>query len=180
MTDLSSFSSVAATAQEAEQPKKAHQPNPAAILGEGDFLNVIRLTPLVSIDLIVTDGNRRVLLGQRRNRPAQDSWFVPGGRVRKGESLDTAFTRVVRDELGIASVQRSSSRLFGVFEHYYDDNFAGVPDIATHYVALAYSITLSGSVPIGRFDQHSGYAWLLPTEVLTREDVHPNAKAYFR
>jgi colanic acid biosynthesis protein WcaH len=180
VTDLSSFSSVAAAAQEAEQPKKAQLPSPAAMLDEGDFLNVIRLTPLVSIDLIVTDGNRRVLLGQRRNRPAQDSWFVPGGRVRKGETLDTAFTRVVRDELGIASVQRSSSRLFGVFEHYYDDNFAGVPDIATHYVALAYSITLSGSVPIGRFDQHSGYAWLLPTEVLSRDDVHPNAKAYFR
>lgn len=180
MTDLSSFSSVAATAQEAEHPKKAQPQNAAAILGEGDFLDVIRLTPLVSIDLIVTDGNRRVLLGQRRNRPAQDSWFVPGGRIRKGETLDTAFTRVVRDELGIASVQRSSSRLFGVFEHHYDDNFAGAPDVATHYVVLAYSITLSGTVPIGRFDQHSGYAWLLPTEVLTRNDVHPNAKAYFR
>jgi colanic acid biosynthesis protein WcaH len=180
VTDLSSFSSVAAAAQEVEQPKKTQTPNPAAMLDEGDFLDIIRLTPLVSIDLIVTDGNRRVLLGQRRNRPAQDSWFVPGGRVRKGETLDTAFTRVVRDELGIASVQRSSSRLFGVFEHYYDDNFAGVPNITTHYVALAYSITLSGSVPIGRFDQHSDYAWLLPTEVLTRDDVHPNAKAYFR
>jgi colanic acid biosynthesis protein WcaH len=180
VTDLSSFSSVAAVAQETEQPRKAQLPSPAAMLDEEDFLDVIRLTPLVSIDLIVTDGNRRVLLGQRRNRPAQDSWFVPGGRVRKGETLDTAFTRVVRDELGIASVQRSSSRLFGVFEHYYDDNFAGVPNIATHYVALAYSITLSGSVPIGRFDQHSGYTWLLPAEVLSRDDVHPNAKAYFR
>ncbi|SAL38221.1 NUDIX hydrolase [Caballeronia sordidicola] len=149
-------------------------------LGKADFLDVVRLTPLVSIDLIVTDGNRRVLLGQRRNRPAQGSWFVPGGRIMKGETLDTAFTRVVRDELGIASVERSASRLFGVFEHHYDENFAGVADIPTHYVVLAYSITLGGAVPIGRFDQHSGYAWLLPTEVLTRSDVHPNAKAYFR
>ena len=180
MTDLSSFSSVAATAQQAEHPRKAHSPNGSAVLDQVDFLHAIRLTPLVSIDLIVSDGNRRVLLGQRRNRPAQDTWFVPGGRIRKGETLDTAFTRVVRDELGIASVQRSSSRFFGVFEHYYDDNFCGVQGISTHYVVLAYSIMLSGSVPIGRFDQHSDYAWLMPAEVLARDDVHPNAKAYFR
>jgi colanic acid biosynthesis protein WcaH len=159
--------------------KKARPSDAPVILDDADFLNAIRLTPLVSIDLIVTAGNRRVLLGQRRNRPAQGTWFVPGGRVLKGETLDAAFTRVVRDELGIASVQRSSSRLFGVFEHHYEDNFAGVPDITTHYVVLAYSIMLGGSVPIGRFDQHSDYAWLMPAEVLVRDDVHPNTKAYF-
>ncbi len=180
MTDLSSFASVAAAAQQDNLLKKALPSDAPVILDDTDFLTAIRLTPLVSIDLIVTDGNRRVLLGQRRNRPAQDTWFVPGGRVLKGETLDAAFTRVVRDELGIASVQRSSSRLFGVFEHHYDDNFAGVPDIATHYVVLAYSIMLSGSVPIGRFDQHSDYAWLLTAEVMAREDVHPNTKMYFR
>ena len=180
MTDLSSFSSVAAAAQQADLLKKAPPSDAPAILDDTDFLSAIRLTPLVSIDLIVTDGNRRVLLGERRNRPAQNTWFVPGGRIRKGETLDTAFTRVVRDELGIASVQRSSSRFFGVFEHFYDDNFSGVQGVPTHYVVLAYSITLSGSAPIGRFDQHSGYAWLMPAEVLAREDVHPNAKAYFR
>lgn len=179
MTDLSSFSAIAETdgsQQQIKSPASLH----AAHLDEADFLDVVRLTPLVSIDLIVTDGNRRVLLGQRRNRPAQGSWFVPGGRVMKGETLDAAFTRVVRDELGIASVQRSASRLFGVFEHHYDENFAGAAGITTHYVVLAYSITLGGAVPIGRFDQHSGYAWLMRTEVLSRDDVHPNAKAYFR
>jgi colanic acid biosynthesis protein WcaH len=179
VTDLSSFSAVADADGAAPLIKPLAHVR-ASHLNEADFLDVVRLTPLVSIDLIVTDGNRRVLLGQRRNRPAQGSWFVPGGRVMKGETLDTAFTRVVRDELGIASVQRSASRLFGVFEHHYNDNFAGVAGITTHYVVLAYSIAVGGVVPIGRFDQHSGYAWLMPTEVLSREDVHPNAKAYFR
>jgi colanic acid biosynthesis protein WcaH len=150
------------------------------MLSETDFLHVVRLAPLVSIDLIVTDGNRRILVGQRRNRPAQGTWFVPGGRVRKDESLDTAFTRVVNDELGVASVERSASRFYGVFEHRYKDNFAGAPDISTHYVVLAYAMSLSGAVPIGRFDQHSEYAWLLPDELLLRDDVHDNTKAYFR
>ncbi len=176
MTDLSSPAPV----EPLGQPRKTSREGAPGFLDETAFLDVIRLTPLVSIDLIVNDGHRHVLLGQRRNRPARDTWFVPGGRVTKGESLDAAFTRVVRDELGIAGMQRSSARLYGVFEHYYDDNFAGVPDVTTHYIVLAYSIGMNGSAPIGRFDQHSGYKWLLPTEVLSRGDVHANAKAYFR
>lgn len=150
------------------------------MLSELDFLDVVRLTPLISIDLIVTDGNRRVLVGQRRNRPAKGTWFVPGGRIKKDESLDSAFTRIVNDELGVASVERSASRFFGVFEHKYGDNFSGAPGISTHYVVLAYAMTLGGTVPIGRFDQHSDYAWILPTDLLRREDVHENTKAYFR
>ncbi|GAB5099254.1 GDP-mannose mannosyl hydrolase [Caballeronia sp. LP006] len=150
------------------------------MLNVDDFMTVVRLTPLISIDLIVTDGNRRVLVGHRRNRPAQGTWFVPGGRVDKDESLDAAFKRVVSNELGVASVERSSSRFYGVFEHRYDDNFAGEPGFGTHYIVLAYAMNLSGTVPIGRFDQHSDYRWLLPDELLAREDVHENTKAYFR
>jgi colanic acid biosynthesis protein WcaH len=161
-------------------PGHTHNYSGAKMLSEADFLDVVRLTPLVSIDLIVTDGNRRVLVGQRRNRPAQGTWFVPGGRIKKDESIDVAFTRIVNDELGVASVERSSSRLYGVFEHRYSDNFAGAPGITTHYIVIAYAMNLTGTVPIGRFDQHSNYAWLLPDELLGREDVHDNTKAYFR
>ncbi|SAK44257.1 NUDIX hydrolase [Caballeronia catudaia] len=150
------------------------------MLSHADFLTVVRLTPLVAIDLIVTDGNRRILLGRRRNRPAQGTWFVPGGRIKKDETLDAAFRRIVSNELGVASAARSASRFFGVYEHHYDDNFAGADGIGTHYVVLAHAMTLSGTVPIGRFDQHSGYLWLPPDELLARDDVHENTKAYFR
>ncbi|WP_244816029.1 GDP-mannose mannosyl hydrolase [Caballeronia sp. Lep1P3] len=149
------------------------------MLEEVDFTTVVRLAPLVSIDLIVTDGNRRVLVGQRRNRPAQDTWFVPGGRIAKDESLDAAFTRIVRNELGVASVERSSSRLYGVFEHRYEDNFAGIAGFGTHYIVLAHAMSLNGAVPIGRFDQHSRYEWLHVDQLLARDDVHENTKAYF-
>ncbi|BCQ24002.1 GDP-mannose mannosyl hydrolase [Caballeronia sp. NK8] len=150
------------------------------MLSNTDFLTVVRLTPLVAIDLIVTDGKRRVLVGRRRNRPAQGTWFVPGGRIVKDETLDAAFRRIVHNELGVASAERSATRFFGVYEHLYDDNFAGASDIGTHYIVLAYAMTLSGTVPIGRFDQHSEYLWLGADDLLSRDDVHENTKAYFR
>ncbi|PQV52436.1 GDP-mannose mannosyl hydrolase [Paraburkholderia sp. BL21I4N1] len=150
------------------------------MLTEMDFLDIVRLTPLIAIDLIVSDHEGRVLIGHRRNRPARGTWFVPGGRIHKDETLDTAFARIADAELGIARLKRSGARFEGVFEHHYNDNFADEPDVTTHYIVLAYALTLASTAPIGRPDQHSGYLWLTPTELLARADVHDNTKAYFR
>ncbi|WGS50562.1 GDP-mannose mannosyl hydrolase [Paraburkholderia sp. D15] len=145
-----------------------------------DFLDIVRLTPLIAIDLIVRDDEGRVLLGHRRNRPARGTWFVPGGRIHKDETLDSAFARIADAELGIAGLQRSTARFEGVFEHHYGDNFAGEPDVSTHYIVLAYTLTFTSATPLGRPDQHSDYRWLTPVELLARVDVHDNTKAYFR
>ena len=150
------------------------------MLSQIDFLDVVRLTPLVSIDLIVSDVHGRILVGRRRNRPARGTWFVPGGRILKDETLDAAFARIAAAELGIENLARSAARFDGVFEHHYGDNFANEPDVSTHYVVLAYAVSLPGTAPLGRPDQHSDYLWLSPTELLARTDVHENTKAYFR
>jgi colanic acid biosynthesis protein WcaH len=64
------------------------------------FAAVVRLTPLVSIDLIVRDRQERVLLGRRTHPPARGWWFVPGGRIRKDERLSDATARLLAEELG--------------------------------------------------------------------------------
>ncbi|TOG48146.1 hypothetical protein CGJ00_12225 [Vibrio parahaemolyticus] len=65
------------------------------------FSLVVRSTPLVSIDLVIENAQGQTLLGLRNNRPAQGFWFVPGGRVLKGESLKDAFLRLCQDEVGL-------------------------------------------------------------------------------
>ncbi len=60
-------------------------------LSAADFSTVIRSTPLVSIDLILTRPDGAVLVGRRQNEPAKAYWFVPGGRIRKDERLDAAI-----------------------------------------------------------------------------------------
>ncbi|QOT80469.1 GDP-mannose mannosyl hydrolase [Cupriavidus basilensis] len=150
------------------------------MLAKPDFLSVVANTPLVSIDLLVTDAQGRVLLGRRRNRPAQGSWFVPGGRIRKDESLDAAFRRIVADELGLTGVERGDAAPRGVFEHHYPDNFAAAPGISTHYVVLAYAWTMPDAAPLGQPDQHSEYCWMTPAELLAHGEVHENTRAYFR
>ena len=60
------------------------------MLNDTDFLHIVDATPLVSIDLVLRNERDEVLLGQRKNRPAQGIWFVPGGRIRKNERVTTS------------------------------------------------------------------------------------------
>jgi colanic acid biosynthesis protein WcaH len=140
------------------------------------FLQIIRNAPLVSIDLILRNERNEILLGYRRNRPAQNCWFVPGGRIRKGESIQQALKRIARHELGILP---DEGRLLGAFDHFYDDNFFGLPDVATHYVALAYLIDVKSEIGIAGDDQHTELKWWNMENLLSSPAVHDNTKLYF-
>lgn len=143
------------------------------------LIEVVRSAPLVSIDLIARRPDGAVLLGYRRNRPAQGFWFVPGGRILKGERMAEALVRIVRRELGEA-VPVTGWRGAGVFEHLYDDNFAGVEGVGTHYVVLPHCLDVSADVVLAPDDQHDALQWFPVPELLARADVHPYTKAYFR
>ena len=139
---------------------------------------VVRHAPLVSFDLLVRDAQGRLLVGRRTNRPARDTWFVPGGRIEKDERLAAAFRRITRAELGV-EVELEAARFVGYFEHHYPDNRAGLPGFGTHYVVLAHEIAgrTFASLPN---DQHTAYRWLSDAEALADPEVHENTKAYFR
>lgn len=139
------------------------------------FRIVVANAPLVSIDLVVENAKGEILLGLRKNRPAKDSWFVPGGRVRKGESLDGAFRRLAQEELGQA-FERSDAELLGLYEHFYEDSVFGSQP-ATHYVVLAHRVHVAdlGKLPE---DQHSRYRWWTPEAMRESADVHENTRAY--
>ena len=72
----------------------------------------------------------------------------------------------------------SAARSLGQYEHLYEDNFAGEPGFGTHYVVLAWELTLPpGAVNFPR-QQHRNYRWVA-LEVLARDPaIHPNTRAY--
>ncbi len=148
-------------------------------LSGDELIEVVDRAPLVSIDLVVTDADARILVGKRRNDPARDSWFVPGGRILKDEELDEAFSRIVNSELGLKGYQRSASSLLGVYTHRYDTNFMARPGTSTHYVVVAYRLDVKtielADLPDG---QHSEYAWVDLSDECAASKLHPNTAAY--
>lgn len=148
-------------------------------LPDETFKSIIQHTPLISIDLIVRNEAGEVLLGKRVNAPAKDYWFVPGGRVRKNETLDDAFVRLVKEELGIESgIVRTDAKFLGVFEHFYDDCVFG-DDVSTHYVVLAYNFNISNTANIS-FQQHEIFKWFLKDNIGYQTEIHDLSKSYFK
>lgn len=143
------------------------------------LVEVVKNTPLVSIDLIVRNIQNEVLLGLRNNEPARNCWFVPGSRICKNERMAQAFERLSYEELGI-KLAIQDARFLGVFEHFYQENFAQKPDVDTHYVVLAYEVHLSNSLHDLPKDQHSHFRWWTVDDMLQAPEVHPHTKAYFR
>ena len=148
------------------------------MLKDSEFLSVVQLAPLVAIDVVVVRREYEVLLGLRNNKPAQGYWFTPGGRIWKGELLADALTRIGSQELG-RDLAIGQGKLLGVFEHFYEDCFAGHVGVNTHYVVLAYRFDVADGFEIGNHDfQHSKMRWWSLVDASTDDAEHANTRAY--
>ncbi|KYJ86982.1 GDP-mannose mannosyl hydrolase [Sulfurovum riftiae] len=137
------------------------------------FRDIIENTPLVSLDLVVRQGEK-ILLGKRLNKPAKGYWFTIGGRILKNEKLDHAMQRIAKDELGVQL--NGTPRFIGVFEHLYDDSI--YDGVSTHYINLVYETEIDDLPDLPR-DQHDTYRWFTVGELLESEDVHRYIKEIF-
>lgn len=154
------------------------EPKPGQWLPPADFNCIVRLTPLVAIDLVVRSPGGRVLVGRRNNEPAKGDFFVPGGRVTKNETLAAAFRRMSLAELGVEQTIEQA-RFLGVYEHFYDTNNLEQPGFGTHYVTLAYEMAAPLQAAALPKEQHAEYLWLTDAELLHCPEVHEHTKAYF-
>ena len=146
---------------------------------EKHILDIIKATPLVSVDLVIRNPAQKILLGKRVNRPAKGYWFVPGGIILKNETINQALKRISEVEVG-HDLSATSPRLLGVYEHIYEDNFLNAADINTHYVVLAFVITLQQEIEVTPDEQHNALQWWEVDTLLEDPAVHQNTKAYFK
>jgi len=144
-----------------------------------DYLNVIKHTQLVSIDLIILDDDNNILLGLRQNEPAKNYWFVPGARVFKNENFDQAIKRIAKDEVGLELCDNYDSKFYGVYVHNYNNNFVN-DEFNTRYIVFTHTIKINkNNINFVCDDQHSKLRWFSIKEILDRSDVHNFVKYYF-
>ena len=147
-------------------------------LKKTELVQVVKLAPLVSIDLIIENSKGQVLAGMRKNEPAKGFWFVPGGRILKNERILQAFERIAKDELGL-KLTYNKAKFYGAYEHIYKTNFAKKAGFGTHYIVLAHKIKLNSNCEIILDNQHSEFVWFDKRQILKNKKVHPNTRTYF-
>ncbi len=65
------------------------------------YNQILQNIPIPCVDIAIVQ-NGRVLLVKRKDAPAKGAWWVPGGRVLKGEMMKETAARKAKEEVGIA------------------------------------------------------------------------------
>ncbi|MBA2654694.1 MAG: NUDIX domain-containing protein [Gammaproteobacteria bacterium] len=97
------------------------------------------LCKIKSVLGVVTLGARAIILNQDNQillvkHTYQPHWYLPGGGVKRGESIKTAVLRELREEVGIVTQQEPE--LFGI----YFNTYLGQNDYPVIFVIKNYSI----------------------------------------
>ncbi len=64
------------------------------------YNEIISLIPIVCVDVAIVYNNK-ILLIKRRDEPAKGEWWLPGGRLHKGETLEDCALRKAKEETGL-------------------------------------------------------------------------------
>ena len=89
------------------------------------YTQIIEFLPISSVEAIISQ-NRSLLFLRRNNYPVKGEWWFPGGRIRKGESLEEALYREVKEETGLEVIK---SELVNVYSRIFDER---------HDITIAY------------------------------------------
>ena len=113
------------------------------------------LIPIPSVEAIIPKDNSLLFL-RRQNSPAKREWWFPGGRIRKGETLEEALYREVKEETGL---EVNKSKLINVYSRIFDER---------HDITIAYQCKCKGNKIILN-NEHSEYRYFksLP------KSIHP-------
>jgi len=122
------------------------------------FKKFRELMPIASVDLLPVHKGR-LLLMLRNNEPGKDIWFVPGGRVRYGETLEQAAIRKLNDETGLSPMTIEKK---GVMTHLWPQ---------AHYVSTFFLAEVMDD-RVKMNDEHREYKWILGIT----DDLHPYLK----
>lgn len=127
------------------------------------FEEIVRNTPLIAIDLFIIN-ERSLLIGKRKNAPGLNTYFVPGGRIKKDENIYKALNRILLNETNLTFKNKSYRPLFiGIDEHFYEDNFLKNKNFSTHYVVLMFILEFSKLEKIDNRltlkNQHHNFVW---------------------
>jgi len=115
-------------------------------IGEHLYAQIKRRMPIPCVDLVLHQDNK-VLLCKRLNNPLKGEWWLPGGRVLLGETLEEAVHRKAKEELGIGiNIVRQVKTYDNIFPK------------DSHSIATVYQVVpMSEDIKLDA--QHNYYEW---------------------
>lgn len=113
--------------------------------------------PFVGVGALIHKGGK-ILLIKRRFEPNKGRWSLPGGLVERGEKVEEAALREVKEELGIGVMLE---RLMDIADEIIPD---GKGQVKYHYVLIDFlARPKMGRIRLNK--ESSAYRWIRPETV---------------
>jgi colanic acid biosynthesis protein WcaH len=113
------------------------------------YQQIIEVLPILCVDVVITNTRGEYLLIKRANEPRKGEWWVIGGRLLKGETLEGAAIRKVREE---TSLKVGTLHPIGYYEAVSQENPFGLAP-RLHAVSVVFSTAVDDGQPIRLDDQ---------------------------
>lgn len=111
------------------------------------FSFVSSVTPMVNVDLLVSDEAGRVLLAWRKDERSE-GWHIPGGIVRFKETFAQRIHRTALKELGVdVSFDETPLKISEIFMPYQRRG---------HFISFLYRCRLPEGYDVGQQEKRSG------------------------
>ena len=124
--------------------------DPRSGLGKTLFEALSELTPIVNIELIVSDTNARVALVYRDDEFYGPGWHLPGGVLRFKENLVERVHRTASKEVGCKNLTDL------VFLNHFEV-FAANRDTRGHFISFLFSAVDMKLVELENFESNKNY-----------------------
>ena len=106
---------------------------------------IVDVLPIPSVEAVISK-NDSLLFLRRKINPVKGEWWFPGGRIRKGETLEETLYREVKEETGLDVIE---SELINVYSRIFDGR---------HDISIAYLCNCKGDKIILN-NEHSEYRY---------------------
>jgi colanic acid biosynthesis protein WcaH len=126
---------------------------------------ILRHMPIACVDVAIVY-NGCVLLVRREDAPAKGEWWVPGGRVLKGETLRETARRKAREEVGL---ECHVGPIIHTAETIFEDGPRGIPVHSINACFLLYPTHDTTELRVALDDHHAAWRW---ADEVTN-DLHP-------
>jgi colanic acid biosynthesis protein WcaH len=129
-----------------QQPDGSHDslPKDEFLLSDQEYGKVLDNVVVGCVDVAIISGEE-ILLERRNNDPIKDNWWIFGGRILVGETLQDCAQRQVKRELGLNVTDTSRFVEIGTFNLRWPSRREPTTSNGVHHLLIAHMIEIEDS-----------------------------------
>jgi colanic acid biosynthesis protein WcaH len=130
------------------------------------YNQILENVPIACVDIAVVSGGK-ILLVLRKDAPARGQWWLPGGRVLKGEKMRATARRKALEEVGIDC---HVGPIIHTAETIFPDGPGGIPVHSINSCFLLYPVDANAANDVQLDNHHADHRWV--------DSVSPDLDSY--